>query len=206
MRLKLVAMDENMDMACDGPDLTPTSSPTALRQHPEPELDIPAVADGVSGQSQASANGFRESDASGGMLGSDGLSGGRRKNEGSLDADSGSADAKPCQPCPDKPQDQEEGEASAVSPSTDSSAASSLCMDGGGEQSAVEARAVVPQSAATNNNDIFVVLCRNMLLQDVEEPSVFVVDFTPAVDVLENASRTGSFAGIRIARSALALR
>lgn len=75
-------------------------------------------------------------------------------------------------------------------------APSSLCADRGEESSVVGAGAITPHSPQGGaGSEIFVVHYKGFLLPDVEEPSVFVVDYVPAMDVLENASQTGTFAG-----------
>ena len=87
-------------------------------------------------------------------------------------------------------------EEAAVSDSTANSAPSSLYTDGGGEHSAVATGAATPHSPQSGaGNDIFVMHCEGLLIPDVEEPNIFVVDCMPAGDVLENALRTGTFAG-----------
>ena len=200
-QLKQVAADRTVDsqssLECDGPVQSPaflqdtsSAAPSSLadrsfpsmQSQPEKTSMVASAAD----ERQTSAEGFSGTDAD------------RACEHDGRETRSSPEDfwSVPSIGLCENQSENREGEASAVSLLTDGSAPSSLCADQGEESSVVGAGAITPHSPQGGaGSEIFVVHYKGFLLPDVEEPSVFVVDYVPAMDVLENASRTGTFAG-----------
>ena len=207
-QLKQVAADRTVDsqssLECDSPVQTPaflqdtsSAAPSSLADRSLPSMqsqpETTSVVASAADERQTFAEGFSGTDADRACEHSDRSSGGQRETR-SLPEDFWSVTS--VRLCENQTENRD-SEASAASLLTDGSAPSSLCADRGGEESSVVgAGAITPHSPQGGaGSDIFVVHYKGFLLPDVEEPNVFVVDYVPAMDVLENASQTGTFAG-----------
>ena len=205
--LKQVAADRTVDsqssLECDGPVQSPaflqdtsSAAPSSLADRSFPSMqsqpETTSLVASAADERQTSAEGFSGTDADRACEHSDRFSGGRRETRSSTEEFWSVPSIRLCE----NQSENREGEASAISLITDGSAPSSLCADRGEESSVVGAGAITPHSPQGGaGSDIFVVHHKGFLLPDVEEPNVFVMDYMHAVDVLENASRTGTFAG-----------